>query len=194
MTVRAAADPVKRVRSVSPGLAPGSRATRRAYGVGAGSKGCEFKERRVLRYTPEQLYDVVADVDQYPRFVPWCTGCKIRSRSADGCKMDAELEIGFRLLNERYTSHVVMDRPHRVHTSTSASALFDKLDCKWEFSPGPSPGTTTLDFALDFGFSSPLYNSVATVFFDEVVARCARDTRAPAPHTRARSHAARPRC
>ena len=64
-----------------------------------------------------------------------------------------------------------LERPHRVLTRAAPSVLFERLDCEWRFEPGPSPNTTSLAFSLDFQFASRLYNSVADVFFGEVVER-----------------------
>lgn len=67
----------------------------------------------VIRYSPEQLFDVVAAVDFYHGFVPWCQRSEIVKRNPDG-SFDAELEIGFKFLVESYVSHVELDRPNRI--------------------------------------------------------------------------------
>jgi coenzyme Q-binding protein COQ10 len=67
----------------------------------------------VIRYSPEQLFDVVAAVDFYHGFVPWCQRTEIVKRNPDG-SFDAELEIGFKFLVESYVSHVELDRPKRI--------------------------------------------------------------------------------
>jgi coenzyme Q-binding protein COQ10 len=66
----------------------------------------------VIRYSPEQLFDVVAAVDFYHGFVPWCQRSEIVKRNPDG-SFDAELEIGFKFLVESYVSRVELDRPKR---------------------------------------------------------------------------------
>lgn len=65
------------------------------------------------RYSPEQLFDVVAAVDLYHGFVPWCQRSDIRVQYPDG-SFDADLEIGFKFLVESYTSHVEMSRPNYI--------------------------------------------------------------------------------
>lgn len=62
------------------------------------------------RYSPEQLFSVVAAVDFYSDFLPWCERSDIVKRFPDG-SFDAELEIGFKFLVESYTSHVEMKKP-----------------------------------------------------------------------------------
>lgn len=67
----------------------------------------------VIRYSPEQLFDVVAAVDLYDGFVPWCQRSKILRQHPDG-SFDAELEIGFKFLVESYISHVKLERPSSI--------------------------------------------------------------------------------
>lgn len=69
-----------------------------------------------IRYSPEQLFNVVAAVDFYHGFVPWCQRSEILKHHPDG-SFDAELEIGFKFLVESYVSHVELDRPKRIKVS-----------------------------------------------------------------------------
>ncbi|KAL5999335.1 hypothetical protein ACLOJK_040795 [Asimina triloba] len=108
-------------------------------------------------YSPEQLLAVVAAVDLYEDFVPWCQRSQIVRRYGDGI-FDAELQIGFKFL-----------------TTASESGLFDHLINIWEFNPGPIPGSCDLYFLVDFKFRSPLYRQVASMFFKEVVSRLVID-------------------
>src|SRR5699024_11114652 len=72
-------------------------------------------ERRRLPYRPEQLYDLVADVERYPAFLPWCLGARIKRR--EGNTLIADLVIGFKMIRERFTSRVVL------HDDTEAPNL-----------------------------------------------------------------------
>ncbi|KAF9595712.1 hypothetical protein IFM89_003454 [Coptis chinensis] len=143
-------------------------------GCGDGEEGSvlskTYEEKRVMGYTPEQLFAVVAAVDMYEDFLPWCQRSKIVRHNPDG-SFDAELEIGFKFLVESYMSHVEMTKPKYIKTTASESNLFDHLINVWEFSPGPIPGTCGLYFMVDFKFQSPLYRQVASMFFKEVVSR-----------------------
>lgn len=147
---------------------------RRFLGCGDGEEGSVlsrvYEEKRVLGYSPEQLFDVVAAVDLYEGFVPWCKRSEIIRRHPDG-SFDAELEIGFKFLVESYISHVELRRPNFVKTTVSQSSLFDHLINAWDFKPGTTPGTCNLYFMVDFKFQSPFYRQIASVFFKEVVSR-----------------------
>jgi len=147
---------------------------RRFLGCGDGEEGGVlskvYEEKLVLGYSPEQLFDVVAAVDLYHGFVPWCQRSEVIKHNPDG-SFDAELEIGFKFLVESYISHVELNKPKYIKTTVTDSNLFDHLINIWEFNPGPVPGTCNLYFLVDFKFQSPLYRQVASVFFKEVVSR-----------------------
>ncbi|GER29975.1 coenzyme Q-binding protein COQ10 homolog [Striga asiatica] len=129
-----------------------------------------YEERRVLGYSQEQLFNVVAGVDMYQDFLPWCQRSEVIRRNPDGT-FDAELEIGFKFLVESYISHVELSKPNSIKTTSSQSSLFDHLINVWEFNPGPVPGTCSLYFLVDFKFKSPFYRQIADMFFKEVVSR-----------------------
>lgn len=143
-------------------------------GVGDGEKRdglCRSHEERVvLGYTQEQLFDVAATVDMYEEFIPWCQRSRIVRRNEDG-SFDAELEIGFKFLVEKYMSHVELQKPKLIKTTALDTGLFEHLINIWEFNPGPVPGSCNLHFLVNFKFQSPLYRQVASVFFQEVVSR-----------------------
>lgn len=124
-------------------------------------------EQRLLAYTTEQLFDLVADIEKYPEFLPWCIGSRIRSR--DGNAITADLAIGFKMYRERFTSHVVLTRPNRIHV-TYSEGPFRYLENQWRFEAGPGGGCI-IDFYVDFEFKSKILQSVIEVFFSEAVRR-----------------------
>ncbi|KAI5000650.1 hypothetical protein ZWY2020_005239 [Hordeum vulgare] len=153
---------------------PAGAQTRSFLGCGDGEEESVlskvYEERRVMGYSPEQMYAVVAAVDLYEDFVPWCQRSRVIRRYDNG-SFDAELEIGFKFFVESYVSHVEMEKPKYIKTTASQSGLFDHLINVWEFKPGPVPGTCDLYFLVDFKFQSPLYRQVASMFFKEVVSK-----------------------
>src|SRR6266481_6183266 len=117
-------------------------------------------EERVLPYTPEQLFALVADVERYPEFLPWCVGARIKERQSD--LIVADLIIGFRMFRERFTSRVSLDRPGRIDV-TYADGPFRYLNNHWTFTP--AAGGCRVGFFVDFEFKSRLLQRVIEVLF-----------------------------
>lgn len=123
-------------------------------------------ERRFLPYRPEQLYALVADVQRYPEFLPWCTACRITGR--DGNVITADLVIGFKMIRERFTSRVTLEPQDRIDVEYTSGPL-RYLNNHWVFEQ--APGGCVIDFYIDFEFKSRLFHRLAGVVFNEAVRR-----------------------
>jgi coenzyme Q-binding protein COQ10 len=129
-------------------------------------------ERKVLPFTPEQVFELVGDVANYPEFLPWCTGARIRDReqTSTGETMIADLMIGFKMVREKFTSRVTLDRPNLRIDVDYLQGPFKTLKNHWTFSATPS-GECQIDFHLEFEFSSVLLQKLIGVLFHEAVRR-----------------------
>ena len=117
------------------------------------------------------MFRVVADVNNYNLFVPWCRGSKVLLRKGDDY-FEAELEVGFQLFNERYTSKVTLQRPNRIVCRVDNSQLFHYLDNLWDIKPGPTPQSCWVSLNVDFEFKNPLYRQASpflSFFFNSCV-------------------------
>jgi coenzyme Q-binding protein COQ10 len=133
-------------------------------------------ERRVLPYTQEQLFNLVADVERYPEFLPWCLAARVRERKPD--LVVADLLIGFKMVRERFTSRVELKRPSCIDV-TYAEGPFRYLNNHWVFTELPN-GCCEIDFFVDFEFHSALLQKLIGLLFNEAVRRmvAAFETRA----------------
>ena len=121
-------------------------------------------EKKVLRYSPEQLFDMVADVRRYPEFLPWCVGARVLTR--DDQVLTADLTIGFRMFRETFRSRVGLNKPGHIHV-TYENGPFRYLNNHWRFTP--VAGGTEVDFFVDFEFRSRILQVAIGVVFNEAV-------------------------
>jgi coenzyme Q-binding protein COQ10 len=124
-------------------------------------------EQRRLPYTPEQLFDLVADVKSYAEFLPWVAAVRIRSNSET--ETIADLVVGFRALKETFTSKVTKRRPEAIVTDYIEGPL-KYLHNSWKFAPD-GEGGTIIDFCVDFAFRSRIFESLAGQMFDRALRR-----------------------
>ena len=124
-------------------------------------------ETRNLPYTPEQLFDLVADVGRYQEFLPWVAATRIRSNSET--MMVADLVVGFGALKETFASRVEKERPSRIHVDYVDGPL-KYLHNSWKFRPD-GEGGSDVDFCVDFAFKSRIFESLAGQMFDRALRR-----------------------
>ena len=124
-------------------------------------------EKKLLPYTPEQLFDLVADIERYPEFLPWCVGARIRERKDN--EILGDLLIGYKMVRERFTSRVTLHPPHRIDVSYSEGP-FKYLTNHWLFIE-QDDGGCLIDFYVDFEFRSKMLQKIMEMFFNEAVKR-----------------------
>jgi coenzyme Q-binding protein COQ10 len=124
-------------------------------------------ETRYLPYTPEQLFELVADVARYDEFLPWVVAVRVRSSSEQ--ETIADLVVGFNAFKERFTSRVVKERPARICVDYVEGPL-KYLHNEWKFDRAPDGGTN-VGFSVDFAFKSRLFETLAGAMFDRALRR-----------------------
>ena len=131
-------------------------------------------ETRVMPYSAQQMYDLVADVASYPEFLPWCSAARIRARTPEGDHevMLADLVISFRVFRERFGSRVTLwpDR-HRIDTEY-IDGPFRRMESRWGFRD--VPGGCEVSFDVDFEFRNRVLQSVVGVVFNDAMQRIVR--------------------
>ena len=124
-------------------------------------------EDRYLPYTPEQLFELVADVEHYDEFLPWVVAVRVRSSSET--ETVADLVVGFNAFKERFTSRVVKQRPERICVDYIEGPL-KYLHNEWRFERA-ADGGTDVHFSVDFAFRSRLFETLAGQMFDRALRR-----------------------
>ncbi len=128
-------------------------------------------ERRIVRFAPKQLFDLVADVPRYPEFLPWCTAARVRRTEGAGVEVD-EIAIGFGPFHEKFVSRVTSatDDPTGLRIETTGiEGPFRHLDSRWLFKPHPEG--CEIEFSLEFEFRSRLLQHTVRMLFAEAVKR-----------------------
>ena len=124
-------------------------------------------ETKRLPYTPQQMFELVADVANYDKFLPWVSAVRVRSNS--DTEMVADLIVGFNAFKERFTSRVTKQRPTRILVDYIEGPL-KYLKNEWRFESAADGGTEVF-FSVDFAFKSRLFETLAGAMFDRALRR-----------------------
>ena len=136
-----------------------------------------YSQKLRLKYTPAQLFDLVADVERYPEFMPWTITTRVRRRTNRVIWTD--LTIGTGIIRKRFSTVATLDRPHRI-AITSDDPLFERFEQKWTFEDSLEGGTD-IEYYTDFQFRSFLLQALMDLSFvdraDAIVSAYARRAR-----------------
>ena len=127
---------------------------------------------KLLPYTPDQLFELVGNVDAYPQFVPWITGMRTWNARIDPEGMswlDAEARVGFSFLRETFSTRVRRDPAARQIDVDLISGPFQKLRNRWRFVEDPAG--TRIAFDIDFAFKTRLLEGLLERNFEHAVDR-----------------------
>ncbi len=126
-------------------------------------------EKRILPYAPDKMFALVADIESYPEFLPWCLAATIRDRK--GKNVTADLVVGKGPIRDTFTSLVALDKPHNISVSYGGGPL-KYLKNEWRFAP-TGKESCELTFFVDFAFRSPLFTGMINAFFDKAFRKMA---------------------
>ena len=122
-------------------------------------------EKRLVPYAADLMYSVVADVEQYPKFLPWVVALRVLTWRQNG--LTAEMAVGYGALRERYTSDVSLDPAARTIDVVEIKGPFKCLENHWRFTPKDEG--CEVEFSVKFEFSNRLLHGVAGRAFEKVL-------------------------
>jgi coenzyme Q-binding protein COQ10 len=134
-----------------------------------------FSSARRVRYSATQMFDLVADVERYPEFVPLCQSLKVRQRTPgeDGTEIVvADMTVSFKLVRETFTSKVTLDRPNLKIRVEYLRGPFSHMENRWAFEPR-SDHTCDVRFFITYEFKSRMLAMLMGAMFDTAFQRFA---------------------
>ena len=126
-----------------------------------------FRTTRRVAHTPQQMFDLVAEVDAYPEFVPLCEELRVRRRVQSGEGIEtlvAEMSVGYKAISERFTTRVTLDRPRLRILVEYVNGPFSYLENRWSFLP--APGGSDVEFYITYEFKSRALGLLMGAVFD----------------------------
>ena len=134
-----------------------------------------FSSKRRVHHTASQMFDLVADVERYPEFVPLCRSLKVRQRTPkpDGTEVVvADMTVSFKLVRESFTSRVTLDRANLKIMVEYLKGPFSKLENRWSFEPR-SEVDCDVGFFISYEFKSRMLAMLMGTMFDVAFQRFA---------------------
>ena len=128
-----------------------------------------FRSARVVRHSPEQMFDLVADCDKYPEFLPFCVSMKTRPRGQDAGGNPivlAEMEVGYKAIRQRFVTRNTLDRAKGKITVEYVEGPFSRLRNIWSFVPEGQG--CKVEFYIEYEFSSRLFAALMGSMFDTI--------------------------
>jgi coenzyme Q-binding protein COQ10 len=132
-----------------------------------------FSNKRRVLHRAEQMFDLVADVERYPEFVPLCQALKIRQRkqNADGTEtVIVDMTVSFKLVKETFTSEVTLDRAHMKILTHYLKGPFSSMENRWTFEP-KDEDACDVGFFIAYEFRSRMLATLMGAMFDAAFAR-----------------------
>ncbi|MBN8952111.1 MULTISPECIES: type II toxin-antitoxin system RatA family toxin [unclassified Rhizobium] len=127
----------------------------------------QFETHRPVPHSPDQMFDLVADVERYPEFLPLCDALTIRSRKERDGKilLIADMTVGYKAIRETFTTQVLLNKAERAIDVKYIDGPFKYLDNRWRFTPSENGGCV-IDFFIDYEFKSRILGALMGSMFD----------------------------
>ncbi|MBB3658624.1 coenzyme Q-binding protein COQ10 [Rhizobium sp. BK650] len=127
----------------------------------------QFETHRSVPHTPDQMFDLVSDVERYPQFLPLCEALVVKNRKERAGKelLIADMTVGYKAIRETFTTQVLLNRAERIIDVKYIDGPFRYLDNRWRFVEEEGGGCT-VDFFIDYEFKSRILGALMGSMFD----------------------------
>jgi coenzyme Q-binding protein COQ10 len=135
----------------------------------------KFTTKHRVKHPASEMFDLVADVESYPQFVPLCRDMKVRRRvvRADGAEvLVAEMTVAYKLISETFTSRVTLDRSHLQIMVEYLDGPFSHMENRWRFAPN-GEHACEVEFYISYEFKSRALGFLMGTMFDTAFRRFA---------------------
>src|SRR5882724_7849549 len=135
----------------------------------------QFTTRRRARHSAADMFDLVADVESYPEFVPLCKALKVRQRTQTGEGIEtivADMTVSFKLVRETFRSRVTLDRPKLQILVEYLQGPFSRMQNRWSFKPAGEEACD-IEFFIEYEFKSRMLGMLMGSMFDVAFRRFA---------------------
>ncbi len=134
-----------------------------------------FSTKRRVHHAASDMFDLVADVEKYPEFVPMCTDMRVRSETDKGegvTVMVATMTVAYKMIRQSYTSRATLDKPNQKILVEYLDGPFRRMQNRWAFHP-KEEGACEVEFFIDYEFRSRTLAMLMGAVFDTVFRRMA---------------------
>ena len=128
----------------------------------------QFSTKRRVRHSAADMFDLVADVEKYPQFVPLCSALKVTGRTAkdEGTTvLVADMTVAYKMIRQTFTSRVTLDRPALKILVEYLNGPFRRMHNRWTFRPD-GDGSCEVEFYIDYEFRSRTLAMLMGAMFD----------------------------
>jgi coenzyme Q-binding protein COQ10 len=135
----------------------------------------QFSTRRRVNHSASDMFNLVADVERYPEFVPLCSALKVRQRTEaeDGVEtVVADMTVSFKLVRESFRSRVTLDKPKLQILVEYLQGPFSHMQNRWTFKP-TGEQSCEIEFYIDYEFRSRMLGMLMGSMFDAAFRRFA---------------------
>jgi len=133
----------------------------------------QFRNKRRVKHSAANMFDLVADVEKYPEFVPLCQSLRIvrRTEGAEGIEtIIANMTVAYKVMRETFTSRVILDRPNLDIDVDYLDGPFSRMENRWDFHPA-GDHLCDVEFFIAYEFKSRMLGMMMGSMFDMVFAQ-----------------------